>query len=44
MTEAQIRLQLAKEDDRQAADGHLSLHNVTPSALIMELMDIEEQQ
>lgn len=44
LTEADIRLQLAEEDDQAAEDGTLSLHEVTPAALIVELLEIEDQQ
>ncbi|KAJ3552075.1 hypothetical protein NM688_g4347 [Phlebia brevispora] len=44
MTEADIRLKLAQEDDEEAACGHLSLHSITPAVMLMELLDIEHQQ
>lgn len=44
LTEADIRLQLAEEDDRAVDDGQLSLHEVTPAAMLIEMLDIEEQQ
>ena len=44
MTESDIRLKLARDDDEDTKNGSISLHAVTPSALIMELLDIEDQQ
>ncbi|KAF7796504.1 hypothetical protein EIP86_007682 [Pleurotus ostreatoroseus] len=44
MTEAQIRLQLAEEDEQDAVEGIITLHNVSPASMIMELLDIEEKQ
>lgn len=44
MTEAEIRLKLAQEDDEEAANGNMSLHEVTPASMIMALLDVEEQQ
>ncbi len=43
-TEAEIRLQLAEEEDFEAADGHPCLHKVTPSAMVAELLEIEDAQ
>lgn len=44
ITEADIRLQLAEEDDQAVEEGMMSLHEVTPAALIVELLEIEDQQ
>lgn len=43
-TEAEVRLQLVEEEDRAVEDGEPSLHHVNPSALVVELLDVEEQQ
>ncbi|KAF7797641.1 hypothetical protein EIP86_008841 [Pleurotus ostreatoroseus] len=42
-TEADVRLNLAEEDSEDAARGRQNLHTVTPSGLIMELLDLEDQ-
>ncbi|KAJ3536762.1 hypothetical protein NM688_g6792 [Phlebia brevispora] len=42
VTEADIRLQLAEEDDRRIASGTLTLHEVTPAAMLVELLDVED--
>jgi hypothetical protein len=44
LTKAQIRLQLAEEEDKDTAQGNLSLHNVTPSGILAELLEIEDTQ
>lgn len=44
MTEAQIKLQLAEEEDNDARKGNLSLHEVTPSGMLSELLEIEDLQ
>ena len=44
MTESDIRLKLARDDEEDVTNGTMSLHAITPSALIMELLDIEDQQ
>ena len=44
MTEAEIRLQLAKEDDSALEDGAVPLHGISAAQLIVELLDIEDQQ
>ena len=44
VTEAQARLLLIEEDGLALAQGKLPLHDVTPSAMIVEMLDIEEQQ
>lgn len=44
MTEADIRYQLAQDDEKDVTNGNPTLHTVTPAALIMELLDIESQQ
>ncbi|GJF00837.1 hypothetical protein PsYK624_171390 [Phanerochaete sordida] len=43
MTEAEIRLQLAKEEE-EATSGSTTLHEVTPVSMILTLVDLEEQQ
>ncbi|GJE90469.1 CxC2 domain-containing protein [Phanerochaete sordida] len=43
MSEAEIRLQLAKEEE-EASAGTLTLHEVTPTSMIATLLDLEEQQ
>ncbi|GJE98466.1 CxC2 domain-containing protein [Phanerochaete sordida] len=44
LTEAEIKLQLADEEDRDAATGKPVLHAITPSSMLVELLEIEEQQ
>ena len=44
LTEAEIRLQLAEEEDVEAAEGNPSLHKMTPSAMLVELLEIEDAQ
>lgn len=44
LSEAEIRLQLAEEDDQAAEDGEVALHDVTPAAMLLELLDIEDLQ
>lgn len=44
MSEAEIRVQLAKEEEEEANTGKFTLHEVTPSNLIANLLDLEEQQ
>lgn len=44
MTEAEIRLQLAEEDDEAAATGETPLHDLSPSAMLIEMLDVEDQQ
>lgn len=44
MGEADIRLQLAEEDDQAMEDGDVPLHEVTPAGMLIELLEIEEQQ
>ncbi|GJF00762.1 CxC2 domain-containing protein [Phanerochaete sordida] len=43
MSEAEIRLQLAKEEEESHA-GTMTLHEVTPASMIATLLDLEEQQ
>ena len=43
MSEAEIRLKLAQEDEDDAARGKLSLHEVTPASTLAALLDIEDQ-
>ena len=44
MSEAEIRLELAKEEEQEANNGHVSLHEVTPATMISNLLELEEQQ
>ncbi|KII84055.1 hypothetical protein PLICRDRAFT_671736 [Plicaturopsis crispa FD-325 SS-3] len=44
LTEADVRLNLARHDAELAASGAPSLHNVTPSGFIIAGLDLEEQQ
>lgn len=45
MTEAEIRLQLAEQEDRAAIDGDEQLHDeVSASTMVTVLLDLEEQQ
>ena len=43
-TEADIRLQLAEQDNKEAAEGKFSLHKMSPASMLGELLDIEDQQ
>ena len=43
-SEADVRLQLAEEDDKAIADGKPALHAVTPAAMLIDLLEIEELQ
>ena len=42
MTEAEVRLQLAREEDEQPAET--TLHEITPAAMLANLLGLEEQQ
>ena len=44
MTEAEIRLQLTEEDDQAAEEGGVPLHDISASAMLVEMLDIEDQQ
>lgn len=44
LTEAEIRFQLAEEDDKAEEDGEETLHHVTPAAMIIDLLYLEDQQ
>lgn len=44
LTENKIKLQLAEKEDQEAAAGKWSLHKVTPSSMLVELLEIEELQ
>ena len=44
LTEAQVKLKLAAEEDEEAANGEPALHRVTASSLIAELLEIEDLQ
>ena len=43
-SEADVRLKLAEEDDKAIADGRPALHAVTPAAMLIDLLEIEELQ
>ena len=42
MSEAEVRLQLAREEDEQA--GELTLHEITAASMLANLLSLEEQQ
>lgn len=44
MSKAEIRLELAKEEEQEANDGRVNLHKVTPATMVANLLDLEEQQ
>lgn len=44
LTEADIRLQLAEEDDKAIENGETMLHEVTPAAMLVEMLEVEDQQ
>lgn len=44
ITEADIRMQLAEEDDRAITKGDHPVHEVTPAAMLIELLEIEDLQ
>lgn len=44
LTETEIRLQLAEEEEKEAAEGSPALHQVTPSAMLVEMLEIEDLQ
>ena len=44
ITEAEIRLQLAEEDNTALSNGQTTTHEVTPAAMVVELLDLEEAQ
>lgn len=44
LIESQIKAKLAEEEDAEAARGRLSLHKVTPSSMLAELLEIEDLQ
>lgn len=44
MTEADVRLQLAREEEEDAARGTVNLHEVTPLGMVATLLDLEEEQ
>lgn len=43
-TLADIRLQLANEDIAAATQGHVSMHEVTPSNFLINGLELEDQQ
>ena len=44
ITESEARLQLAREDSSAQEQGVMSLHDVTPAGMVIELLEIEELQ
>ena len=44
MSEAEIRAELAREDEDEANNGGESLHEMSPSAFVSALLDLEDQQ
>ncbi|GJF00735.1 CxC2 domain-containing protein [Phanerochaete sordida] len=42
LTEKEIKLRLAAQEDKDASEGRPSLHQVTPSNMLVELLEIEE--
>lgn len=44
LSEADIRVQLAKKEEADADAGNIALHEVTPSTMVAMLLDLEEQQ
>ena len=44
MSEAEIRVQLAVEEEKEVNSGKTVLHEVTPATMIASLLDLEEQQ
>ena len=39
-----MRLELAQEDNSAHAEGNVSLHEVTPAGMLIEMLEIEDQQ
>ncbi|KAJ7800235.1 hypothetical protein B0H14DRAFT_2387450 [Mycena olivaceomarginata] len=44
LTEMEVRLQFAKEEEKEAKEGTPWLHEVTPSAFVAAGLDLEDQQ
>lgn len=44
MSEAQIRAELAAEEEQEVHAGNVSLHEVTPVTMMTTLLDLEDQQ
>ena len=44
MSEADIRLQLAAEEEGDAARGQETLHEMTAAGMLTTLLDLEEKQ
>lgn len=44
LTENEIKVQLAEEENREAANGKPALHKVTPLSMLIELLEIEKVQ
>ena len=44
MTESEVRLKLAEQEGKRAEEGSFSLHAVGPSALMQQLLEVQELQ
>ena len=44
MSEAEVRAQLAQEEEEEVSDSKESLHEMSPVAFIAALLDFEEKQ
>ena len=44
ITESQARLLLAREDSDALENGEVTLHEVTPAGMVVELLEIEDLQ
>jgi hypothetical protein len=44
LTEAEVRLKFAQEEEEEAKNGVPALHEVTPSSFITAGLELEEQQ
>ncbi len=44
MSEADIRLQLAEEDGSAMEEGEALLHEISPSSMLVALLELEDQQ
>lgn len=44
MSENDVRLQLAEQEAIHAAAGTFSLHSVSPSAFMSQLLELQDQQ
>ena len=43
-SEADLRLELAEENDKAIADGMVVLDEISPAAMLAELLEIEDLQ